>query len=137
MFLASLIADPKKTPPDFSRDYYLHNARRIMEIIVFSNLRNYRNQDYYLQYAHIPSKLDQNLRNAHILKMKEKTNSVSEGIQEKCRSIIYNPLFNTLSRFGFFITICSYSILRMLSEIFDKISSTKVNLLSFLCNGIL
>ena len=110
-----------------SRDYYLHNARRIMEIIVFSILRNYRNQDYYLQYVHIPSKLDQNLRNAHILKMKKQTNSVSEGIQEKYESKIHNPPFNTLSCFMFFITICSYSILRVLSEIFVKVSSTKVN----------
>ena len=117
--------------------YYLHNARRIVEIIVFSILRKFRIQDYYLQYVHLPSKLDQNLRSAHILKMKKQTNSVSEGIQEKYESKIHNPPFNTLSCFMFFITICSYSILRVLSEIFVKVSSTKVNVLNFLCNGIL
>ena len=69
-------------PFDSSRDYYLHNARRIMEIIVFSILRKFRIQDYYLQYVHLPSKFDQNLHNAHILKMKKQTNIVCELIQE-------------------------------------------------------
>ena len=65
-----------------SRDYYLHNAPRIVEIIVFSILRIFRIQDYYLHYVHLPSKLDHNLHNAHILKMKKQTNNVSERIQE-------------------------------------------------------
>ena len=72
----------KKNGDKKTWDYYLHNARRIVEIIVFSILRKFRIQDYYLQYVHLPSKLDQNLHNAHILKMKKQTNIVSERIQE-------------------------------------------------------
>ena len=40
--------------PDFaSRYYYLQNAPRILEIIVFEDLRISNIFDYYLLYAHI------------------------------------------------------------------------------------
>ena len=118
-----------------SRDYYLHNAQRIVEIIVFSNSQKSKISVYYLQYAHEKNKMVQILHNAQIFKSRKQTNAVSDLFKCFTRSNNLNRKHNPSTPYPLVVCCIFHNHYMWVKEVFFGVSQTALNILVLCIKG--